>query len=219
MEEFLKSSINVDYESQVIQEYIEEFRNLPSKSEMAVKLYYKIRDGFLYDPFHLDISPQVLIASKIVPKKRAWCVEKALLMVAGSRALGIPSRFGFAIVTNHLGADKLEKYLKRSEIVFHGFASLFLDSKWVNCTPAFDTRVCRLSGVKALEWDGKSDSLFHEFEGQKQFMEYKKYYGFFSEIPFELMHLEMKSYYPHLFEFNWSSKSFSFDYDENCVVD
>ncbi|NBX80091.1 MAG: transglutaminase, partial [Flavobacteriales bacterium] len=57
MEEFLKSSVNIDFESQWIQEYIEEFRSLPSKTEIAVKLYLKIRDGFLYDPYHLDISP------------------------------------------------------------------------------------------------------------------------------------------------------------------
>lgn len=219
MEEFLKSSINIDFESKEIQEYIEEFRNLPSKIEMAVKLYLKIRDGFLYDPFHLDISPKALVASKVISKKRAWCVEKAILMVACSRALGIPSKLGFAIVTNHLGVDKLEKYLKRNEIVFHGFASLFLENKWVICTPAFDAKVCRLSAVEPLEWNGKTDSLFQEFQGQQRFMEYKKYYGFFSEIPFELMHYEMKSYYPHLFESNWNDKSFSFGYDKNCLVD
>jgi hypothetical protein len=219
MEEFLKSTANIDFENSIIQEYVKEFRQLTSKTEMAVKVYLKIRDGYLYDPYHLDISPDALVASKIVSKKRAWCVEKALLMVACSRALGIPSILGFAIVTNHLGVDKLEKYLKRKEIVFHGYVSLFLERKWVNCTPAFDARVCRLSGVKALEWDGKSDSMFQEFEGDKQFMEYKKYYGFYSDIPFKLMHSEMQSYYPHLFENDWNEKSFSFQYEVNCLAD
>lgn len=217
MEEFLKSTVNIDHENLIIQEYIHELRGLLSKKEMAIKLYLKIRDGFLYDPYHLDISPKALVASKIVSKKRAWCVEKALLMVACSRALGIPSKLGFAIVTNHLGVDKLEKYLKRKEIVFHGFVSLFLEGKWVICTPAFDTRVCRLSGVKTLEWDGETDSLFQEFEGAKQFMEYKKYYGFFMDIPFKLMHSEMKNYYPHLFDNEWDNKEFSFKYDGDFV--
>jgi hypothetical protein len=214
MEEFLKSSVNIDFESQGIQEYIEEFRSLPSKTEIAVKLYLKIRDGFLYDPYHLDISPSSLVASKILTKKRAWCVEKALLMITCSRALGIPAKFGFAIVTNHLGVEKLEFYLKRKEIVFHGFASLFLEGRWIICTPAFDARVCKLSGVQPLNWDGKSDSLFQEFEGNQQFMEYKRYYGFFNDIPFELMHAEMQVFYPHLFEKQWNEKEFSFRFDK-----
>jgi transglutaminase-like putative cysteine protease len=136
-------------------------------------------------------------------------------MVACCRAIGIPARFGFAIVTNHIGVEKLTNYLRRYEIVFHGYAEIFLDNRWIKCTPAFDNRVCRLSGVSTLDWDGENDSMFQEFENGKKFMEYLHFYGEFADIPFELMHQEMKKYYPHLFATNFDSKEFSFKYDSN----
>lgn len=212
MENCLQASKNVDFLNESIQEYIKEFRHLSDKKAIAVQLYEKVRDGFLYDPYHLDISSDALIASKVIQKKRAWCVEKALVMIACLRALEIPARFGFAIVVNHLGIEKLETYLKRKEIVFHGFVSVFLDGKWVICTPAFDRKVCRLAGVEPLVWDGETDSLFQAFSKDKKHMEYIKYYGFFEEIPFDLMRSEMELYYPHLFEQDWNSKDFSFKY-------
>jgi hypothetical protein len=55
--------------------------------------------------------------------------------------------------------------------------------------------------------------MFQEFENGKKFMEYLHFYGEFADIPFELMHQEMKKYYPHLFATNFDSKEFSFKYD------
>lgn len=212
MENFLKSSKNIDFLDENIQFYIKEFSDFSDKKEIAIQLYEKVRDGFIYDPYHLNISSDGLIASQVIKKKRAWCVEKSLVLIACLRALNIPARFGFAIVINHLGIEKLETYLKRKEIVFHGFVSIFLNGKWVICTPAFDRKVCRLAGVEPLVWDGETDSLFQEFSKDKKLMEYIKYYGFFDEIPIDLMRSEMENYYPHLFKENWNSKEFSFEY-------
>ena len=146
-------------------------------------------------------------------KKRAWCVEKSLLMVACCRALKIPARFGFAVVKNHIGVEKLINYLGRTEIVFHGYVEVFLQNKWVKCTPAFDKNVCRLSKVSPLNWDGENDSMFQAFSNDQKYMEYLHFYGDFSEIPFSLMHSEMNKYYPHLFRENIIEKEFSFHFE------
>ena len=182
---------------------------LPAK-EKAIALYFLVRDAFLYDPYHLDLTHEGLKASNVLSKKRSWCVEKSSVLVACLRKFGIPSRLGYAIVTNHIGVEKLTHYLQREEIVFHGFVDVFLDGKWVKCTPAFDQRICRVSGVTPLDWDGETDSLFQEFDQGKKFMEYKHFYGTFSDVPIELMNAEMKAYYPHLFEEKYDSKEFSF---------
>lgn len=176
----------------------------------AVKLYYYVRDQFLYSPFHLDIRPQALIASEIVEQSRAWCVEKSIVLAACLRKIGIPSKLGYAIVVNHIGTDKLEKFLGRKEIVFHGYVSLFINNKWVKCTPAFDQRVCKINKVSPLDWDGKSDSMFQAYEGADKFMEYVHFYGEFDDVPIQLMNTEMKKYYPHLFEKEYNTKEFSF---------
>jgi hypothetical protein len=213
MSTFLEETKSINFKNIEFREFLGQFQFGQDQRQNAVKIYFAIRDRFIYDPYHLDIRESALVASNILKKKRAWCVEKAILMVASCRAIGIPARFGFAIVTNHIGVEKLTHYLKRSEIVFHGYCEVFLENKWIICTPAFDKRVCRLSGVAPLEWDGKNNSMFQEFENGKKFMEYLHYYGTFSDIPFELMHKEMNKYYPHLFVKNYSSRDFSFQHD------
>jgi transglutaminase-like putative cysteine protease len=183
--------------------------NLPEK-EKAIALYFLVRDAFLYDPYHLDLTTEGLKASTVLSKKRSWCVEKSSVLAACLRKFGIPSRLGYAIVTNHIGVEKLTHYLRREEIVFHGFVDVYLNGKWVKCTPAFDQRICRVSGVTPLDWDGETDSLFQEFDQGKKFMEYKHFYGTFNDVPIELMNAEMKAHYPHLFEEMYDSKEFSF---------
>lgn len=210
MENFLRETAYLNYSHPAFDEFLKDTTLRGNETEQALQLYYLVRDAFLYDPFHLDLRPQSLTASGVLAKKRAWCVEKAILLAACARKQGIPSRLGYAIVVNHIGTDKLEKYLQKKEIVFHGYVSLFLNGNWVKCTPAFDRKVCRINKVSPLEWDGKTDSMFQEFEGNQQFMEYVHFYSEFDDVPVELMNSEMKKHYPHLFEEVYDSKEFSF---------
>lgn len=209
MKENTGATFFLDFEDEVVSSFMPEVSHLDEK-EKAIALYYYVRDAFLYDPYHLDLRPNSLRASAIVKKKRAWCVEKAIVLAALGRKVGIPTRLGYAIVTNHLGAEKLVKYLRTNRIVFHGYVAFYLAGKWVKCTPAFDQRICRLAGVEPLEWDGNNDSLFQANVGDKQFMEYIHEYGSFEDVPIQLMTQEMKAHYPHLFSMVHDNKEFSF---------
>ena len=189
---YLRETDFLDYNSPAVQDFLSGFSVENDPVELARKLYFKVRDAFLYDPYHLDLRPESLKASRITAKKRAWCVEKAVLLAACARNFGIPSRLGFAIVTNHIGVEKLLSYLRKEEIVFHGYVELFLENNWIKCTPAFDRRICAISGVSPLDWDGRRDSMFQEFESDRRFMEYKHFYGEFDDVPVALMNSEMK---------------------------
>lgn len=206
----LQETSCLDFSQPTLDDFLRDFSPGTTPKQTAVKLYYFVRDAFLYDPYHLDLRPEALRASVIVGKKRAWCVEKAIVLAAACRKFGIPSQLGYAVVTNHIGVDKLREYLKRPEIVFHGYVSVWIDGKWIKCTPAFDARVCRVSGVDPLDWDGEHDSMFQAFQGDRIFMEYLHSYGEFADVPIDQMNTEMRNYYPHLFRGSWNSKAFSF---------
>lgn len=211
MQEYLAETRFLDFNHPRFDEFLKDFTpTSSSEKELAVELYYFVRDYFIYDPYHLDLTENGLTASKVLSKNRAWCVEKSTVLAALARKFGIPSRLGYGIVTNHIGVEKLTSILRRDEIVFHGYVELYLENKWVKCTPAFDQRICQLMKVTPLEWDGETDSLFQEFEAQQKFMEYLHFYGDFSDVPIELMNAEMKKYYPHLFEEEYISRQFSF---------
>ena len=84
MEEYLSPTLFLDFNDEKVQQFCLDIKQEDNPREKAVSLYYKVRDGFIYDPYHLDIRSEALIASKIVTKRRAWCVEKAILFVACS---------------------------------------------------------------------------------------------------------------------------------------
>jgi hypothetical protein len=210
MEEYLKDTYFLDYNSEEYDQFLDGIRLAEDPTARAIQLYFLVRDRFLYDPYHLNLTKKGLKTSQMLQNKRAWCVEKAAILAALARKCGIPSRLGYAVVTNHIGVEKLQEYLRREEIVFHGYTALYLDGQWIKCTPAFDQRICRISQVEPLDWDGRSDSLFQEYTGGKRFMEYIHFYGEFDDIPIDLMNDEMKKYYPHLFTDEWNTKEFSF---------
>jgi transglutaminase-like putative cysteine protease len=210
MEDYLKDTFFLDFYHERFDAFLAPIDPTLPECELAVALYYLVRDAFIYDPYHLDLTHEGLKASNVLTKKRAWCVEKASVLAACARRFGIPSRLGYAVVTNHIGVEKLIRMLRCDEIVFHGFVELFVDGAWVKCTPAFDTRICALSKVTPLEWDGKTDSLFQEYEQGKRFMEYRRFYGVFGDVPIQLMNEEMRTYYPHLFEAVYNTRDFSF---------
>jgi hypothetical protein len=210
MNNFLKSTEFLDFYHPNFNAVEQIFNSQNSNLELVIDLYNWVRDAFIYDPYHLDITQNGLTASSVLSKKRAWCVEKSILLASLARKFGFPSKLGFAIVKNHLEISKLKDFLKREEIVFHGYCSIFVNDKWVKCTPAFDKRICAWNKVNVLQWDGVHDAMFQEFSEGKKFMEYLHFYGEFDDVPINLMNEEMRKYYPHLFEIEHNSKSFSF---------
>lgn len=216
-ENYLNATATLDFHSSEVEAFIADIPTDATKEEKAFWIYHKVRDHFLYDPYHLDLRPNQLKASVVATKRRAWCVEKAVLTAACMRAIGVPTRLGFGIVKNHIGVEKLTSYLQRDEIVFHGFVDVYLNAKWTKCTPAFDQRICAMSGVEPLEWNATEDSLFQEFSSNGRFMEYLHFYGVFPDVPFELMHQEMYKYYPHLFDEQIETRPFSFHFDNGII--
>ncbi len=175
-------------------------RGVPSDTEKAVALYYRVRDDIRYDPYHIDFSPEALRASTVLRRKSGFCVEKAIVLAASARAVGIPGRLGFAIVRNHLTTERLRQRMKTDVFVFHGFTELFLEGRWVKATPVFNLSLCQRFGVPPLEFDGRRDSIFHPFDrhGHK-YMEYLYDYGRFADLPYELMVHEFRKHYPQFF--------------------
>ncbi len=167
----------------------------------AVRLYYAVRDGLLYDPYSADASREGSRASAVLAAGRGYCVAKATVLAAAARAVGIPSRLGFADVRNHLATERLRRMMGTDIFYYHGFTELYLNDKWVKATPAFNIELCRKFGVLPLEFDGLSDSIFHPFDTQnRRHMEYINDRGHRADLPYEELHEALRRYYPHMSE-------------------
>ena len=202
MKEYLQPTEFLDFDDQTVKDFAETNTvGAETETEKAVKLYYAVRDGFQYNPYILDLRREGLTASDLLTRKRGYCVEKAILLAATARAVGVPSRLSFYIVRNHIATEKLEKALKKNYLVFHGAAEMFLDGKWLKTTPAFNKNLCKYLNVEPLEFDGKTDSIFQEYDKSgNTFMEYLHEYGDFADLPYQLYLDELWKHYPHIFE-------------------
>jgi transglutaminase-like putative cysteine protease len=152
--------------------------------ERAVSLYLAVRDRFRYDPYRIDLSPQGMRASAVIAQGSGWCVPKAALLAAACRAAGLHARLGFADVRNHLSTERLRQTMQTDVFIWHGYADIWLDGQWVKATPAFNIELCDKFGLLPLEFDGRSDSIYHPFDksGQRH-MEYVNQRGTFDDMP------------------------------------
>jgi transglutaminase-like putative cysteine protease len=183
----------------------------------AIKLYYAVRDGIYYDPYRIDLNPTALKASAVLARKFGFCVPKAILLAALARAEGIPSRLGFADVKNHLSTSRLKQLIKTDVFVYHGYTELFLGNKWVKATPAFNLSLCERFEVSPLEFDGRIDSIFHEFSRKgNRHMEYLHDHGHFADLPYSQIVEAFKKHYPILFS---EKSTITGNFEEEALAD
>lgn len=202
MKEYLRPGKFMNSDNQTVIEYARNITaGITDKTAIAIALYYAIRDGFKYNPYKIDLRAEALKASSLLKRDYGYCIEKANLLGACARVMGIPSRLGFANVKNHIGTTKFEKILKTNIMVFHGYTELYLNGKWIKATPAFNKELCEKLNVSPLEFNGREDSIFQEYDRKgDKFMEYLHDYGQFPDVPYKLFLQELKKYYPHVFE-------------------
>lgn len=154
----------------------------------AVKLYYRVRDGIRYDPYTAFFLPEHYRASVILKKGRGYCVPKAALLCALSRAAGVPARIGFATVRNHLATRQLLDFIGSDLFVYHGFVEFHLDGRWIKATPAFNLTLCQRHDVPPLDFNGREDSVFQPYNlKNKRFMEYVEDHGTYADVPVDLI--------------------------------
>ncbi len=202
---FLAPNFFVDSDHAAVAAYAA--RHVPAAGtprERMVALYYAVRDGFRYSPWGVVHDPAGFKASAVIARALTadatpvgHCIDKANVMAACARHVGVPSRLHFANVRNHVGTAELERQLGTDLLVFHGYVELWLDDRWVAATPAFNRALCERLGVEPLEFDGVHDSIFQPYDRVAgRFMEYVTDHGSFAGIPWEQMLAAWRRHYP-----------------------
>jgi transglutaminase-like putative cysteine protease len=183
---YLSPTAIIDSDHKTIIEYAMDIIGNGTKDpvDMAIKLYYAVRDGIWYDPYYPFYLPEHYRASNILKSGRGYCVCKASLLCALGRARGIPGRVGFADVRNHLATKQLIEFLGSDLFVYHSFTEFYLEGRWVRATPAFNLELCKRHKVIPLEFNGREDSIFHAYNLEnKRFMEYVQFHPSYADIP------------------------------------
>jgi transglutaminase-like putative cysteine protease len=171
----------------------------PGTTAGILQLYRVVRDDIIYDPYVDFSDPAHFRASGVLRAGRGFCIGKAALLAAAARALGVPARVGYADVRNHMTSPRLYETMKTDVFRWHSYAELRLDGAWVKATPAFNSALCLRLDLPPLEFDGRSDSLFHPFDRSgRRHMEYLTDRGTFADVPYDALMADFRVHYPML---------------------
>ncbi|KPK08384.1 MAG: hypothetical protein AMJ64_03640 [Betaproteobacteria bacterium SG8_39] len=200
MDAYLRPGRFVDSDHPAVMAFAAEHAQGASPRERAVALYYAVRDRVRYNPFQNFLRDEAYRGSACLAQGEGWCVPKAALLAACARAVGIPARVGYADVKNHLTSPALTERMGTDLFIFHGYADLWLEQKWVKATPAFNLSLCTKFRVKPLEFDGREDSIFHPFdEDDRRHMEYVRMRGTYADVPADEIRQAFAELYPKFY--------------------
>ena len=200
MNEYRKAGRYIDSDNAAVTAFAKQHVKGGTDKARAISLYYAVRDEIRYNPFLDFTKPAVFTASAVLEAGEGFCIGKAALLAACGRAAGLEARVGFADVKNHLTSPKLAETMGTDLFVYHGFTELHLEGKWVKATPAFNLALCQRFRVKPLEFDGRTDSIFHPFdEDERRHMEYLRDRGTYADVPVDAIQQAFREAYPRFY--------------------
>jgi transglutaminase-like putative cysteine protease len=198
-EAYRQPSALIDSAHPRIESFVREVAGDGSDRVRALRLYYAVRDRVRYDPYNTPMKREAYRASTTLEAGHGFCINKAGLMAALCRAAGIPARVGYADVRNHMTTKRLNELMGSDIFHYHGYTDVWLGGRWVKATPAFNKELTERFGLKPLEWDGVTDSIYHPFDlGGRRHMEYLAYRGVFADIPFDEIRAAFRHFYPRM---------------------
>jgi len=155
---------------------------------VAVKVFEYVRDTVSYSPYVPCWEIEQYSAMQTVQRGQGNCVQKASLLCAMMRSLGIPARLAYADIINHRLSERTRRMLGTDYLLFHGWTEMWLSGRWVKAASAFDSDLCREQKVPLVEFDGEHDALMPEkdLDGDP-YIEYIKLRGHLPFVPLDEM--------------------------------
>jgi len=185
IERYLRSSPTIDSDNDSIkQKAVALTKSEQTAADKAKRLFYWVRDIIKYNPLvPLEIFEDYR-ASKTLKRGEGFCVEKAAVLAALARAVGIPARLHLADIRNYLVSERLCEVMGTNLFSYHGYTELYISGKWVKATSAFDLKMCQANRIVPVEFDGKNDAIFHShnLDGQLH-IEYVADHGCRVDVP------------------------------------
>ena len=184
IEEYLKPTPSIECEANSVKEKAKVLtKGQRQIAEKAMSLFYFVRDEIrynMYSPFYL---PEHYRASKILERGEGYCVQKAILLAALARAVGIPTRLRVVDIRNHTLTEKAMEILGTNLLAYHTYDEFYIDGRWIKAAPTFDIKMCQENHIIPVEFDGKNDALLHSHnQDGKLHIEYVHDYGTYQDV-------------------------------------
>ena len=185
--EYLKPTDIIDCEARSIKEKAQDLtRGQGEITERAKSPFYFVRDEIKYNLYVPHYLPEHYRASATLSKGEGYCVQKAVLLAALARAIGMPTRLRFADIRNYLIPEKLEAERGTNIFFYHGYDEFYIEGRWVKAAPTFDLKICQKNRLIPVEFNGKNDAILHpRNQDGKLHIEYIHDHGYYQDVPLD----------------------------------
>ncbi len=184
---FLDPTDIIDWDNAAVKAKSEELtRGKSDQIEKLSALFYFVKDQIRYNLFVPRDKAEHFKASRTLAQGEGYCVQKAVLLTALTRAIGTPAGLGFARIRNNLMPEKSLQRLGSNIMPFHGYSELFINGRWVKATPAWDIELNRKFRSFSNEFDGVNDVMLphHDVDGNVH-IEYLVDLGHEHDVPLD----------------------------------
>jgi transglutaminase-like putative cysteine protease len=187
MEKYLRPTSTIDCDTKSIREKAEDLtKGQEEVTDKAKSLFYFVRDEVKYSPFMLSDKPEDFRASATLNREKGFCIQKAVLLAALARDVGIPARLLFAAIRNHLLSGKIKELMRGNLFPSHGYDELYIEGKWVKAAPTFNLKMCQENRLVPVEFDGRHNAILpaHNLDGRPH-IEYVEDRGCYDDLPLD----------------------------------
>jgi len=133
---------------------------LDSPPDKARALFDYVRDEIVYNFAPLLATRSDWRASATLARGDGFCQQKALLLAALARAVGIPSQIGFQHLKDYkLLETRYVSVLPDGVIPFHGLNALYLNGRWIWADATLDAGLSERRGYRLVEFRADEDML------------------------------------------------------------
>ncbi|MDP1822614.1 MAG: transglutaminase family protein [Archangium sp.] len=156
-------------------------------AQRAAALFRFVRDEVRYE-FMAKLTPQEYFASHILQEAKGFCVQKAVLLCALSRAAQVPCAIVLSDLVDHSLSPKISKALGTNVMFHHGLNAFYLEGRWLKADASLSPDLATRKGYHLVDFDGTAEALQRETTlSGRPHATYAQFHGTYADLPFEQM--------------------------------
>lgn len=156
-------------------------------AERAAALFRFVRDEVRYE-FMAKLTAEEYRASYVLREGRGFCVQKAVLLCALSRAAGVPCALVLSDLVDHSLSPKIASALGTNVMFHHGLNAFHIDGRWLKADASLSPDLTSRKGYRLVDFDGTADAILPETTlAGAPHATYARFHGTYADLPFDQM--------------------------------
>ncbi|MGH9245411.1 MAG: transglutaminase-like domain-containing protein [Acidimicrobiales bacterium] len=128
-------------------------------AEAAAAVFDFARDEVRYDMAPMLSSRHDWSASATLERGYGFCQQKAVVLAALLRAVGIPALFAAEDLLDYKIPPAYVEYLGGQVLPYHGFTVAFTDGEWLQLDASLDRALCERKDYRVVEFTPGRDCI------------------------------------------------------------